>query len=198
MPCYRSNQTEQNHQLDIVSLVKRLWESLWNDALEMSGWYMRSVTALTLFRGMSVYSLHWPWIGQMNSEPFRLYMEAEVLETTVVGTRLCFGWGVSSTHNFRGWKNQQADALSRLNRTGTSQTPIQDEIPVLCIITSILLWKRRRALYMQEIHVINDDKCIGIPELYAIATSTDTMYDIHRTTGQEFIHEQTKGSYFHQ
>lgn len=46
-----------------------------------------------------------------------------------------------------GMKHQAADALPRLNTTRTDQTPIEDEITVLCIITSIPR-KRRQESYI--------------------------------------------------
>lgn len=50
---------------------------------------------------------------------------------------------------------------------------------------------------MQDYNVLNDDGGIEIPELYAIATSTDTDHDKRLIAVQEFIQEQTNDSYCH-
>lgn len=90
---------------------------------------------------------------------------------------------------------QSADAFWRLKTTRTEQTPIEDQIPVLRNTGPLLLKKGETVMYIQDYDVLNDKEGIGIPEVYDIATSTDTQHYTRLITGQEYIHEQPKDSY---
>lgn len=94
-----------------------------------------------------------------------------------------------------GIKHQPADSFSQGKTTGIDQMPIQDEVPVLCIPAFILKKREGTALYIQNYDVLKDRECIGILEVYSIATSSGTEYNKRPNGAYEFIQEPAKDSY---
>lgn len=72
--------------------------------------------------------------------------------------------------HYTGIKHQTADVLLPLRNTRTDQTPIGDEIQVLCITSSISQKGEAKVMYMKDYHALNDNEGIGRPAVYNIGT----------------------------
>lgn len=74
-----------------------------------------------------------------------------------------------------GIKPQEANALLRLKTTEIDETPIEDKVPVLCLISSISPEKgEAKVMYIQDYHVLDDSEDMGLPA-YTLLRHTQTL-----------------------
>lgn len=112
-----------------VTFVTRCQTGMWHSTPRTPFSRMGSFTALALFGVVLVFCPHWSWVAQISN----------LMDST--GKVGCW-WqrlavlGYDSIHCIS-MRHQTGDAYSRLRRLKSDQTPIEDDILVLCITAFI-------------------------------------------------------------